>query len=390
MSNRWIRFLLAVLAIAAASAATYRVVQDEQRLARENAVLRDAAFWADTALLAVEEIKASLHASVAPGQSADFWSARARLWLDRLRTALLQLDAPASAERAPIAEALDACDRLAAAAERADGYVRDQQALLAGEVIFTEGRDLLRDIRDEVAASRRQIQASASERHSNVRREQIYLLAGAGGVLALVMLLLVPLGRTAPAQTSEQPREEPALIEVAPVPAPAATPAPQFDADDLADICRDIAAVAEGDQIRPLLDRTRALLDARGVIVWMSTPDRTELRAAAASGYDDRVIARIGSIAPTDSNLTADAFRDNNARANPGSRNAPAALAVPLPAPGGPAGVFSAELTPDAVLDEAKVSAAKLIAAQLGALLGAPNAKLPDEADAASSTEPVR
>jgi hypothetical protein len=128
------------------------------------------------------------------------------------------------------------------------------------------------------------------------------------------------------------------------------------------------------------------LLDARGVIVWISSSDRTRLEAAAVSGYDERVVARIGSIAREETNLTADAFRDNQVRTSAASGGAAAAFAVPLPAPAGPAGVFSAELSTDAVVDAAKLEAARVIAAQLAAVLGVASAKLPGEAGDAPST----
>jgi len=286
-----------------------------------------------------------------------------------------------------MAEALDACDRLAAAEQRARNHVREQQPLLAGEVIFSESRDLLDAMRIQIARSRDQINAAANRIQIDVRREQMLLLGGGAGVLVLVMLLLVPTGRPAPVPTPEPSPEETAPRSIAPWARPAPTPEVRFDADALAVICRDLAAVAESDQIAPILDRTRALLGARGVIVWMSTPDRSELHAAAASGYDERVVARIGSIANDASNLTADAFRDNMVRTSGPAGDTPAAVAVPLPAPGGPAGVFSAELTPGSQMDETKLSAARIVAAQLGSVLGAANAKLPDAADAAPSAE---
>ena len=42
------------------------------------------------------ELKATLHAYVAPGQSHDFWTSRATALLDKLRASLIQLDAAAT------------------------------------------------------------------------------------------------------------------------------------------------------------------------------------------------------------------------------------------------------------------------------------------------------
>jgi hypothetical protein len=393
VTNRWIRLLLAVLAIAAASAAAYRIAENEQRLAHHTTSARTAALSAQAALSAVDDLKASLHAYVAPGQGVDFWSTRARGLLDTIRGALLELDASANAAGGSMAEALDACDRLAAAEQRAHGYMQDQQALLAGDVIFTEGRDLIDVLRGQIAITRDQLAASASRAEIQLRREQLYLVAGGAAVLALVMLLLLPTTQSAPPQViaitpaleSEIP-PAPALEPASPQPAPK----PVVDTAALAGICSELAAAATSAQIGPLLDRARTLLEARGVIVWMGTDDRAMLYAAAASGYDERVVARIGSISRGDTNLTADAFRENVVRTSVSTGSAAAALAIPLPAPGGPAGVFAAELSPGAVVDEAKLGAAGVIAAQLGAVLGVASAKLPDEAGDAPSTAAAR
>jgi hypothetical protein len=129
-----------------------------------------------------------------------------------------------------------------------------------------------------------------------------------------------------------------------------------------------------------MLDRARKLLDARGVIVWAGTPDRRALQPVVASGYDARVLARLGSIDCDAANLTADAFRDNAVHSNPPAGDTAAAIAVPLPSPEGASGVLSAELNPGVVLSAESLVAARLIAAQLGALLGESGPKSQDAA----------
>jgi hypothetical protein len=386
VTNRWIRFLLAVLAIAAAAAATYRVVENEQRLARDNATTRNAMLSADAALAAVEELKATLHAYVAPGQGADFWTARAGLLLDKARSGLLELESAAGAAGVSVAEALDACDRLASLDERARAHVAAQQPLLAGEVIFTDARDLLDAIRIQIARSRDQISSAAAQRAAATRREQTYLLGGGAGVLALVMLLLVPIGRTTTVEAPTARDDSMPAESTTAAHHPVQPIAPQFDSAALAAVCSDIAVISESSQVTTVLDRVRALLGARGVIVWMSTPDRANLQAAAASGYDERVVARLGNISRNENNLTADAFRLNGARTSASAGATPAALAVPLPAPGGPAGVFSAELAPGVDVDAARLDAARVVAAQLAAVLGTSGAaKSPDAPGGAPS-----
>jgi hypothetical protein len=163
--------------------------------------------------------------------------------------------------------------------------------------------------------------------------------------------------------------EAPQARNVAPL-VQAAPPAPAFDASELTALCTDIAAVADSSQIEALLERARALLKARGVIVWICAPDRLELHAAASAGYEPRMVARLGSIHRDTGNLTADAFRENGVRTSAAVRNNAAAFAIPLPGPAGPAGVFAAELSAGTDIDDGKLMSGRLIAAQLGAVLG--------------------
>ncbi len=415
MTNRWIRFLLAVLAIVAAAGAAYRILQDEQRLASDIVASRRASAAAEAAMTSIDDFKATLFAYVAPGQSVDFWTSRSAALLDKTRAALLELDAAASAAGLSLGDSLDVSDRLAAAEHRAQNYVRSQQALLAGEIIFRETRDLIDGLRINVVRVRDQLNSSASERQGEIRRGQMYLVGGATGILAIVMLLLVPTGsqasRESPAPVGRMidPRPEPPrpplqIAAAAPQrvaaanekaasderPARGERPAsgirkqPDFAA--VASLCGDLATVTDSAQMEHVLDRARKLLNARGLIVWASTAERDELQPVVASGYDARVITRLGPIRKDAENLTAAAFRENAVRSSAAAGSTAAALAVPLPAPEGPAGVFSAELATAATADEGTLAAARLVAAQLGTLLGSALPKSPDaEADASAS-----
>jgi hypothetical protein len=376
--NRWIRFLLAVLAIGVAAAAAYRVVQDEQQLAVTVTSTRKAQVAAEAALSTIEDLKAALHAYVAPGQGLPFWSARAALLLDKLRSTLIDVDNAATAAGGSLGESLDVVDRLAAAEQRARDHVRSEQALLAGDVIFNEVRDLLDGLRVQVAGGRDRVMIAAGAREAALQREQMMLVAGAVGVLAFVMLLLVPTGRRQAEVRSQTAASEPPgpdagrlLTPTRPIVMPTARPVVvPANVGALASLCSDIASVTETSQIEPLLDRARTLLGARGLIVWLSSSDRMELHPAAAAGYDSRVITRLGPIHRETSNLTANAFRENAARTSAAAGTTAAALAVPLPSPDGPAGVFSAELAAGTDVDDNKLATARVIAAQLGPLLG--------------------
>jgi hypothetical protein len=387
MSNRWLRFGIALLALGAAAAAGYRIFEQEQRLTDVVVATQSSDKAAETALGTVSELKAALHAYVSEGQGDAFWIARAAALLDRLRGSILELDAPASAAGVGLTEALDLTDRLAAAEQRARDHVRAGQKLLAGEVIFIEARDLLDAIRLQVAGARSGLAQSAGTLQAGVRREQALLTLGAGGILAFATLLLVIPGRdvvysaTPPEARSPEPAE--ALSATArvisprnPPPASAAPPAPavqgvsRLSLKEAAAICTDLGRVSQSVEMSALLERAGKVLNATGVIVWMASADGRDLYPVASAGYDERLLARIGSIPRTAANVTAGAMRDAAPRTSPGVGSSAAALAVPLMTPIGPVGVLSAEMRDITEVDEARMAVATIFAAQLAALLG--------------------
>ena len=424
MSNRWLRFGIALLAIGAAGAAGYRFFQQEQRLAAHLAASRAVEATAESSIVAVSDVKAALHAYVAEGQGEAFWTSRAATLIERLRAAIVELDAPATAAGAPLADTLDLVDRLGAAEKRARDHVREGQRLLAGEVIFTESRDLLDGMRLQLLASRKAVADGAVTTQGQIRREQWTLALAAGGILAFAALLLVIPGTTAspapdtttrgsaaaadefessarivsrtpiapspPHAVGDPPPRPPSGTRRATAPsAPSAPSAPgapgapgapsgrapsppasEISLRDAAAVCTDLGRVSQSIEISTLLERAAGVLTATGAIVWLASPDRAEMYPAASAGYDDRLLARIGSITRDASNVTAASFRDAAPRTSTRVGSASAALAVPLLTPLGPVGVFSAEIRDIASVDETRLAVATIFAAQLASLLG--------------------
>jgi hypothetical protein len=385
MANRWLRFGIALLALGAAAAAGYRIFEQEQRLNHDVLAMRSSDRAAETALGTVSELKAALHAYIAEGQDDALWTARAAAMIDRLRSSLLELEAPAAAAGVALTEALDLTDRLAATEQRARDHVSAGQKLLAGEVIFSEARDLLDAIRLQVASARSGVVQAAGVAQAGIRREQALLALGGSGILAFATLLLVLPGRVtiAPVALEEASSTvEPAEAHAAstrpsapgsvpavapPAPAPAV---PTLSLREAAAICTDLGRVSQSIEISALLERAGKVLNASGVIVWMASTDGRELYPAASAGYDDRLLARIGSIPRNAANVTAGALRDAAPRTSPGGGATAAGLAVPLMTPLGPVGVLSAEIREVNEVDDARMAVATIFAAQLATLLG--------------------
>jgi hypothetical protein len=205
MSNRWLRFGIALLALGAAGAASYRIYQQEQQFTGNMLTARSTDLAAETALTTIPEVKAALHAYVAEGQGHAFWTARAAMLLERLRASLLELDGPAAATGASLTETLGLADRLAASEQKARGHVRADQKLLAGEIIFTDARDVLDAMRLQLAQTRTELADAAATAQDEIRREQRFLALGAFGVLAFATVLLVaPAAAATPTATIAQ------------------------------------------------------------------------------------------------------------------------------------------------------------------------------------------
>ena len=97
VSNRWLRFVIALVALVALGAAGYRIFQHEQQLADDTRALDHGADAADVAIETVGEIKArAARLRRARSGRMPFWTARAGVLLDKLRGSLLDLDRAAS------------------------------------------------------------------------------------------------------------------------------------------------------------------------------------------------------------------------------------------------------------------------------------------------------
>lgn len=428
MTNRWLRFVIAVLAITSALAAGYRIHQQEQSLAASTAAEAAVDRAAATARETVAELKAALHAYVAEGQGRAFWSSRAALLIDRLRTSVVEIDAPAAAAGVPLTETLDLIDRVQAAEQRAREYVTRGEALMAGDVIFTEARDLLDAIRLQVARAHTALADRAGADQAAVRRQQLLLGLGAAGVLAFATLLLVVPPRPGEASASPaRPVAAPALEEdeygasarlVSRVPRTAADrtaasgaaspsasragastgtaapapsgspPAPPVSLREAAAICTDLGRASQAVEIAALLRRAADVLGASGTVVWIASPGGHELYPAASAGYDERLLARIGSIRRDAINVTAAAFREATPKTSAATGSSPAALAVPLLTPLGAVGVLSAEVRAVPEVDDARLALATIFAAQLASLVGSIDASEPAQ-EAGESSSPA-
>jgi hypothetical protein len=385
MSRKPVRFGLLIVGLLITAALAYRAVDNEASLGRAYRESVAHTIAAGQALEALQDLRASLHAYVAPGQGVPFWSRRSEQLLDSLREHLVTLDAAVSPSGGSLAETLDAVDQLAAAERRSREYARRGETLLAGDVVFTEVRDLLATATEQIYTARTTIARAHDRRVSALRREQAMLGGAAVAAWIAIALLLVPPAKADPVKDPNAWRDELAQTIKKPVPKEPYRPVETVERVErvvelvepgvtlkalleVSEICSDMSSLADTGALSGALDRTAAALDASGVIVWIASNDGNSLSPVASHGFDQKLVTRIGRIPRESANLTAAAFRENVPRVSAATATAPAALAVTLCGPSGPVGVLSAELKPDIPADEARVALATIFAAQLATL----------------------
>jgi hypothetical protein len=140
-----------------------------------------------------------------------------------------------------------------------------------------------------------------------------------------------------------------------------------------AELCTNLGRVSDVDELRALVVRAADLIDASGLIVWMSVPGAKELRPVLSHGYSAEMIARLPPLSRTADNAAARGFRSGQLQivlARPGSSNG--AVVAPLLTSAGCVGVVSAEIRGGGESSESVQALAAIFAAQLAMVVPAP------------------
>lgn len=384
MLRRSARITCLVVGVLATVGLSYRAIQDESSLtrARQEADAAERSI-ADTVELLLD-LRASLHAYVAPGQELTFWTKRAHDTIETLKQKAQVIDETLARSGRSLQESLDSIDQMVTAERRARAYATRGEMQLASDVIFTEIRDQLATISTQVQSVRTDLRSAGDGQIASLRNEQL-MLAGAALVMWMLIAVLLLPAQTKPdvkepgewrnelKQTLQKPVAAPAPAVVTPV-APAPAPEPAVPMIELAlvrqvsEICSELSALGETGALQAVLERVNNLLNATGLIVWVASSDGSTLSPVATHGFDLTLVRRIGSVPRDSANVTAAAFRANAPRMTPASSEAPAALAVPMVGPAGAAGVLSIEMKDGESVEESNVALASIVAAQLATL----------------------
>jgi hypothetical protein len=400
MTSRTLRILLLVAAFGAVVAGTFVVFGAERNLTLSNAA--NASFDAQARAVVDElaRLREAQQAYVAEGQGTAYWITQATERLASVDRGIAELASASStpATRSAVQAAAASLEQFRALDKRARQYVQNRQALMASDVIFTESLGALTTAAEHVNTAADNERAIRAAESGGLRMRQLYAAAGAAGVLLLVVLLLVPvpeadvdvltamraLTESAPLRPQKiappaKPKLEPLIQDedssARMISPPAAEPRPVVEAQPAVNltaaslVCAELARVINASDVTTLLTKAAALLDARGVIVWVADTSGAALYPMLTHGYPAAVLLRLGTI-PTDANnATAAAWRSGELVAVPGEGDSPGALVTPIVTAEGCVGVLAAEVRHGREMREDVRALATIFSAQLATVV---------------------
>ena len=363
-------FLL-VLTIVVALGTVAQNVRFDLSLAEERASAAAIDRSIESGLLALADLRAAQAGYVATGQGPAFWMARA----GDLSASLVQTIATLRTTSSSAAAIKHYDDATTAIAEiqkndaRARSSVKNDQRLLASDVIFADGLAPSQNATRELSDAR-DVERTASEGRM-AATDRLRLAMNAGCLLLAVIVAVIFLRSTLVWMSTEaRPTPAPATpaTQAAPPPAPAAD-VNLANLNEAAELCLDLARVLDARDVGALFDRAAIVLEAKGLVLWSIDTSGALLRPTLTHGYSEKVVARMGGLQVDSDNATALAFRTLQAQVVPGHQPAsPGALAVPLITANGCVGVLAAEIKRSQPA-KSTVALAKMIAAQLSALV---------------------
>jgi len=135
-------------------------------------------------------------------------------------------------------------------------------------------------------------------------------------------------------------------------------------------LCTDLGRVSDAEELRQLVGRAAELMDASGLIVWVTAAGGTQLAPALSHGYLPEMISRLPPLARSADNAAACEFRTSQIQivlARPGESNG--AIVAPVLSSDGCVGVLSAEIRGGGETSESVQALAAIFAAQLANVL---------------------
>ena len=377
MSHRGVRVALFLIAAALLIGTGYRIYLFEGRVASSAEQTRQFDLDAQETSRQLGDLRAAQAGYVAAGQGRDFWPAKVTALLREVGAgfAALTEHAPDEMARGAVADAKKSIDQFVKLDARAREYVSASQLLMASDVIFADGIELVTAAIGHLDRARDHLRQEHDRFAADTRRLEMYTLLATGALMLLLMMPLVTVTRVevdAPASEVTRTARPPDLtLRTAPTPPAVRLPpsGPEVSLKEAAALSLDFARVASPSELNDLLGRACKLLHARGIVLWIPTGGG-ELRPGMAHGYSEAMLAKVASIPVNGENATATAYRLGEVREVPAGNSPTGAVIAPLLTSAGCAGVLAVELPAGAESHTAVQAIVTFIAAQLASIVG--------------------
>ena len=370
MQGRPVRLVMTALLLASIPASAYYLWTLEQRTSSAMTVEANASARLARMSDIISGIGTAQQSYVAPGQLDEPWFERASTLTGELSREIQQargaLRSPGAA--GALQELATAVETLMAADTRTRQNLQLGQELMASDVIFSDGRNLL----DAMVAALRHLQ-TAEQGHLRAEMDALarQRWIGLGVVAALWMVMLLTLlasgprpsaislnlsdesGTQRPADSGHSTHQQPVNVDFAAA----------------ASLCTDLSRITTTAALPGLLGRAAGVLDAPGLILWISAGE--QLFPVMGHGYDESMLTRLGPIARDAENAAAAAWRTGQLTVVPAATTGKyGAIVAPLFGLHDCIGVLSAEVRRGEDAPAVQAVAA-IIAAQLSTVVPA-------------------
>ena len=418
MRSRAVRLFCGAVAWIAIGVASSYLIHFEQQIASQRRDQRAFDLSARETTERLWNLRIAEQAYVAEGQGVASWTSRVAQLTDEVGAALetLRKSATTLTAQSAIDEAAATLTEFVRIDKRAQDYLSSDQQLMAGDVIFTEGGQAAMAAAQQVEAARRAEQETLDAAEITVRTQEKMALAGAGGLVGLIVLLLGVTGNSR--SQSDQPASNattafpaadsnglsiseprPALVSppvlhspAAPVPVASQAPEPAPDSvlppalRAAAELCTDFGCARDASEVQALLARAAEAMNASGLIVWLGSASGADLTPVLTHGYSQEVRARLPDVPRSADNATAAAYRSGEAQLVPQTHEprSSGAIVAPILSPDGCIGALSVEVRSGEPSDSVQALTA-IVAAQLATVLEATQTEHPAARLAASS-----
>jgi len=369
MQARPVRLVLISLLFASLLFAAFFFWNIEQRSAKAVVLAGDASSRVARMSDTIAGIGTAQQGYVAPGQLDEPWFERASTLTTELTREIQQarenLRSPES--QATLQELTATLAALTAADERTRQNLQLGQELMASDVIFSDGRNLL----DAMIESLHALQAAEQ---SHLRAEltalgrQRWLTFGVLAVLWMAGLFVLSRRSADSSPAAGRVTDQPGTQQTSES-QPRGQRRINVDLAAAAAVCTDLSRITATSALPGLLGRAAVVLDASGLILWISAGE--QLFPVMAHGYSNDMLARMNPIARDAENAAASAWRTGQLAVVPAAATGgQGAIVTPLFGLHSCIGVLSAELRQGENSPSVQ-AVATMIAAQLSTVVPA-------------------